>query len=181
MIWYLRSQVLLILVELVLMSPTVPQNQMSDGIFFNCKHAQCFLLVFTQRCLTFYDPMDCRAPVFPVLHCIPEFAQTHDHWVDDAMQPSHPPSETLFCCSQSFPLSGSFPMSWLYTSGSQSTGASASASVILEPKKIKSVTVSIFFPIYFPWGDGARYLQFLWKSKPNVHKLLFIIIVSVFL
>ena len=30
---------------------------------------------------------------------------------------------------QSFPESGSFPMSWLFTSGSQSTGASASSSV----------------------------------------------------
>ena len=34
-------------------------------------------------------------------------------------------------CPQSFPASGSFPMSWLFTSGGQSTGASASASVLL--------------------------------------------------
>ena len=26
-----------------------------------------------------------------LLHCLPEFAQTHIHWVDDAIQPSHPP------------------------------------------------------------------------------------------
>ena len=31
-----------------------------------------------------------------------------------------------FSCPQSFPVSGSFPMSWLLTSGGQSTGASAS-------------------------------------------------------
>ena len=31
---------------------------------------------------------------------------------------------------QSFPASGSFPMSWLFASGSQSIGASASASVL---------------------------------------------------
>ena len=30
------------------------------------------------------------------------------------------------------------------------------SAVILEPKKIKSVTVSIFFPIYLPWNDGTR-------------------------
>ena len=30
------------------------------------------------------------APGFPVLHCLPEFAQTHVHWVGDAIQPSHP-------------------------------------------------------------------------------------------
>ena len=34
--------------------------------------------------------MDCSTPGFPVLHCLPEFAQTHVHWVTDAIQPSHP-------------------------------------------------------------------------------------------
>ena len=33
-------------------------------------------------------------------------------------------------CSQSFPASGSFPMSWLFASGGQSIGASASASIL---------------------------------------------------
>ena len=33
-------------------------------------------------------------------------------------------------CLQCFPASGSFPMSWLFTSGSQSIGASPSASVL---------------------------------------------------
>ena len=36
------------------------------------------------------DPKDCNTPGFPVLHYLPEFAQTHVHWVDDAIQPSHP-------------------------------------------------------------------------------------------
>ena len=35
-------------------------------------------------------------------------------------------SAAPFCCPQSFPASGSFPMSWLFTSGGQSMGASAS-------------------------------------------------------
>ena len=39
-------------------------------------------------CLTLHDPMDCGTPGFPVLHYLPEFAQTHVHWVDDAIQPS---------------------------------------------------------------------------------------------
>ena len=38
-------------------------------------------------------------------------------------------------CFQSFPGSGSFPMDWLFTSGGQSIGASASASVL--PGKIQ--------------------------------------------
>ena len=41
-------------------------------------------------CLTLYDPMNCSMPGFPVLHCLPEFAQTHVCWVSDAIQPSHP-------------------------------------------------------------------------------------------
>ena len=34
--------------------------------------------------------MDCSAPGFPVLHYLLEFAQTHVHWVSDAIQTSHP-------------------------------------------------------------------------------------------
>ena len=37
----------------------------------------------------------------------------------------------FFFCLPSFPASGSFPMTWLFTSGSQSIGASASPSVLL--------------------------------------------------
>ena len=36
------------------------------------------------------DPMNCSTPGFPVLHNLPEFAQTHVHWVGDAIQPTHP-------------------------------------------------------------------------------------------
>ena len=36
------------------------------------------------------EPMDCSMPGFPVLHHLLEFAQTHVHWMDDAIQPSHP-------------------------------------------------------------------------------------------
>ena len=39
----------------------------------------------------------CRTSGFRILHCLPEFAQTHVHWVNDALQPSHPlsPSSSL--------------------------------------------------------------------------------------
>ena len=40
------------------------------------------------------DPMDCSIQGFPVLHFLPEFPQTHIHWVSDAIQPSHPLSPT---------------------------------------------------------------------------------------
>ena len=82
-----------------------------------------------QSCLTLCDPMDCRTSGLPVHHQLPEFIQTHVHWVGDAIQPSHPviPSSS---CLQSFPASGSFPMSQFFTSGGQSIGVSASALVL---------------------------------------------------
>ena len=48
------------------------------------------VLVVAQSCLTLYNPVDCSTPSFPVLHCLPELAQTHVHWVGDAIQPSRP-------------------------------------------------------------------------------------------
>ena len=36
------------------------------------------------------DLMDCSTPGLPVHHQLPEFTQTHVHWVSDAIQPSHP-------------------------------------------------------------------------------------------
>ena len=36
------------------------------------------------------DPMDQSTPGLPVHHQLPEFTQTHAHWVRDAIQPSHP-------------------------------------------------------------------------------------------
>ena len=47
------------------------------------------VVVVAESCLTLCDPMDCSMRGFPVLHHLPKFAQTHVHWVDDAIQPSH--------------------------------------------------------------------------------------------
>ena len=44
----------------------------------------------TQSCSALCDPMDCSTPGLPVHHQLPEFTQTHVHWVGDAIQPSHP-------------------------------------------------------------------------------------------
>ena len=43
----------------------------------------------TQSCRTLCYPMDCSTPGLPVHHQLPEFTQTHAHWVSDAIQPSH--------------------------------------------------------------------------------------------
>ena len=57
----------------------------------------------TQWCLTLCDPMDCGTPGLPVYHQLPEFTQTHVHWVSDIIQPPHPllsPSPPTFNLSR---------------------------------------------------------------------------------
>ena len=43
-----------------------------------------------QSCPTLWDPMNHSMPGLPVHYQLPEFTQTHVHWVSDAIQPSHP-------------------------------------------------------------------------------------------
>ena len=74
--------------------------------------------------------MDCSTPGFPAHHQLPELAQTHAHRVSDDIQPSRPLSSPSPPALKSFPASGSFPMSQVFASGSQSIGASALASVL---------------------------------------------------
>ena len=80
-----------------------------------------------QLCLTLCDPMNCGT-----LDCsklLPGFAQIHVDWVSNAIQLSS--SVAHFSpCPQSFPETGSFPVSRLFTSGGQSIGALASASIL---------------------------------------------------
>ena len=56
-----------------------------------------------QSSLALWDPMDCSMPGLQVHHQLPEFTQTHVHWVGDAIQPFHPlltPSPHAFNLSQ---------------------------------------------------------------------------------
>ena len=48
------------------------------------------IVVQSFRHIWLCDPIDCSMPGFPVLHHLPACAQTHVHWVSDAIQPSHP-------------------------------------------------------------------------------------------
>ena len=56
---------------------------------FNLSILICYCSV-TQLCPTLCNLMDCSMPCFPVLHYLPEFAQTHVCSVNDVIQPSHP-------------------------------------------------------------------------------------------
>ena len=44
--------------------------------------------------LSLWNPMDCSMLGFPILQYLLEFAQSHVHWVGDAIQPSYPLSPT---------------------------------------------------------------------------------------
>ena len=83
----------------------------------------------TQSCPTLCDPMDWNMPGFPVHHQLLELAQTHV-----SSQGCHPTiSSSVVPFSswlQSFPASGSFPMSQFFTSVGQSTGVSTLASFL---------------------------------------------------
>ena len=56
-----------------------------------------------QSCPTLCDPMNHSTPGLPVHHQLRKYTHTHVHWVDDAIQPSHPlssPSSPAFNLSQ---------------------------------------------------------------------------------
>ena len=56
-----------------------------------------------QSCPALWDPMDRNTPGFHVHHQLPEFTQTHVHWVGDSIQPSYPlsfPAPPAFNLSQ---------------------------------------------------------------------------------
>ena len=45
----------------------------------------CCCCSIAKSCPTLWDPMDCSTPGFPVFHYLSELAQTHVHWVSDAI------------------------------------------------------------------------------------------------
>ena len=78
-----------------------------------------------QSCSTLCDPVDCSMTGLPVHHQLPEFTQTHVHWVSDAI------NHLILCrplllLPSIFPSIRFFPMSQFFISGDQSIGASAS-------------------------------------------------------
>ena len=53
-----------------------------------------YCCLVAKLCLTLYDPMDCSTPRQASLSYLPEFVQTHVHWVSEGIQSSHPLSPT---------------------------------------------------------------------------------------
>ena len=97
------------------------------------------VVVQSLSCVWLCNPMDCSMSDFPVLHQLLELAQTHVYcrWCHATISSSIIPFSS---CLLSFPASGSFLMSRLFTSGGQSIGASASASIL-------SMNIQDWFPL----------------------------------
>ena len=109
-------------------------------------------------CPTPCDPMDCRTSGFPVLHYLPEFAQTHVHWVGNAIQPFHPllPSSLpAFNLSQHWVFSNELalcirrPKYWSF-------------SFIISPSNEYSGLISFRIVAWDPWGVRRTGVGSLW-------------------
>ena len=103
------------------------------------------------------DPMDCSTPGLPVCHQFPELAQTHVHWVGDAIQPSHPlssPSPPAFSLSQHQGL-------FQWVSSSHLLAKLRKAFYTLRWKK------KYFFPLVFANGYGFIFFSTYLKNLLN--------------
>ena len=82
-----------------------------------------------QLCLTLCDPMDCSMPGPPSITNSWSLLKPCplSRWCHLTISSSVIPFSS---CPQSFPASGSFPVSQLFTPGGQNIGVSASASVL---------------------------------------------------
>ena len=88
----------------------------------------------TKSCPTLCNPMDCSTPGFSVLYYLQRLHSCSlSQWCHPIISSS---VDSFFSHLESFPASGSFLTSKLFTSGDQSTGASASALVL--PMNIQS-------------------------------------------
>ena len=123
---------------------------------------------------TLCHPLDCSTPSSPVLHYLLELAQTHVHWIrwwcHLTISCSVAP---FFSCPQSFPITGYFPMNQLFTSGGQSMGAPASASVL--PMNIQgwfplrlTGLISLLSKGFSKVFSSTAFLEFLTPPKPDL-------------
>ena len=103
---------------------------------------QCSCCSFTESYPTLCNPIDCSMPA-PLSSTISQSFfkfMSISKWCYITISSS----DTPFFCLQSFPVSGSFPMSQFFPSGGQSIGVSASVSILL-------VNIQDWFPL--GWTD----------------------------
>ena len=136
--------------------------------------------------LTVCSPMDCSTPGFPVLHHLPEPAQTHVHWLGDAIQWSHPlsslsppasvfpsirvfsnelalhirwPKHWSFSISPSMNIQDWFPLEWTGWISLQSKGLSSVSSN--SSPQFKSINSSVLGLLY---SSMLTSLHDYWKN-----------------
>ena len=109
----------------------------SEPLLSNTCKANCCCCSVAKSYLTFCDPMDCRGLCPPLFPGVYSNSCPLSWWCYPTISSSVFPFSS---CLQSFPTSGSFLISWLFTSGGQSIGASASASVLL-------MNIQVWFPL----------------------------------
>ena len=109
-----------------------------SGVMYSFPLKMCCFSVI-QSCPTLCDPMGSSTPGLPVHHNFPVCSNSCplSQWCHPAISSSVIPFSS---CLQSFPASGSLLMSWLFASGGQSIGPSASASVL-------SINIQLWYPL----------------------------------
>ena len=121
-------------------------------------HSVQFSSVQSLSCVRLCNPMNCSTPGFPVHHQLPELAQTHVHWVADAIQPYHlllSPSPSAFNLSQH----RSCPLSQFFTSDGQTI---KSFSFSISPSREYSGLISF----WIDWFDTLA-VQGTQESSPT--------------
>ena len=123
-------------------------------------------VVQSLSCPTLCNPMNRSTPDSSVLHYLPVCSNSCplNRWYSLTITSS---AALFFFCLQSFPASGSFPMSRLFASGGQSIGASASA---ISPSNEYSGLIS--FRI-----DWFGFLAVHGTLKEVKHNILFICLI----
>ena len=111
---------------------------------------------FPQSCLTLRNPMDHSMPDLPVHHQLPDFTQSHLHWV--VMPSSVIPVSS---CPQSFPASGSFQISHNYS-------AIIILMLITEVGKSLGENALLFAQIDVFWlqAHSTKMDRFIWGLRP---------------
>ena len=77
-------------------SKNLLKTKLKSILFLKLRMNMCVLSHFSSVTFSYRSvvsnslrPMDGSMPSLPVQHQLPEFTQTHVHWVGDAIQPSH--------------------------------------------------------------------------------------------
>ena len=88
LLWFMSKKVLCFPLRVFIVSSLTFKSLIHFKFIFFCMVFSQFSSV-AQLCPTLCDPTNCSTPGLPVCHQLPEFTQTHVHWVGDAVQTFH--------------------------------------------------------------------------------------------